>query len=226
MLPKVVLYNAVSLDGRDDWIAPYLGQFYQMLSCWKEDATLAGADTLLVARDQQGGDEGDEPQDRDPQDTRPLLVVVDSRGRVGNPSWLRKQPYWRDVVMLCSRSTPKDHLSYLDSKKVEYLVVGEEKVDLRSALEQLNELYGIRVVRVESGGTLNGALLRAGLVDEVSLMIAPTMVGGSAIRPLFRAPDLTSPDGVINLKLLQMEKLEEDCIWLRYEVVKKQIDGM
>lgn len=221
MLPKVILYNAMSLDGRDDWIAPYLGQFYQKIPCWKEDATLAGTDTLLAAWEQQAVEEDDiEPPERNPQDTRPLMVVVDSRGRVKNYGWLRKQPYWRDVVALCSNSTPAGYLAYLQERGVEHLISGEDKVDLKVALEQLNERYGVRVVRVESGGTLNGALLRAGLVDEVSVLIVPTMVGGSAIRPLFRAPDLTSPEGVINLRLLQMDKLEGDSIWLRYEVVK------
>ncbi len=87
-------------------------------------------------------------------------------------------------------------------------------------LEQLNERYGVRTVRVDSGGTLNGVLLRAGLVDEFSLLITPSLVGGTSPKSAFRAPDLTSVDGVIPLRLLQVEKLEGDHLWLRYEVVK------
>ena len=39
-----------------------------------------------------------------------------------------------------------------------------------------------RNVRVDSGGALNGALLRAGLVDEVSLLVHPRIVGGDGPR--------------------------------------------
>jgi 2,5-diamino-6-(ribosylamino)-4(3H)-pyrimidinone 5'-phosphate reductase len=77
------------------------------------------------------------------------------------------------------------------------------------------------VVRVDSGGILNGALLRAGLVDELSLLINPGLVGGTTPRSAFVAPDLTSAGGVINLRLTHMEKVRGDVVWLRYEVVKK-----
>jgi 2,5-diamino-6-(ribosylamino)-4(3H)-pyrimidinone 5'-phosphate reductase len=88
------------------------------------------------------------------------------------------------------------------------------------ALEELNARYGVRTVRVDSGGTLNGVLLRAGLVDEVSVLIGPCLVGGTTPRSIFRAPDLTSSEGVVELKLTHVEKLKGDVVWLRYEVVR------
>ena len=42
-MPQVILHNAVSVDGRIDWITPELGVFYGLASRWKEDATLAGS---------------------------------------------------------------------------------------------------------------------------------------------------------------------------------------
>jgi 2,5-diamino-6-(ribosylamino)-4(3H)-pyrimidinone 5'-phosphate reductase len=101
-------------------------------------------------------------------------------------------------------------------------------VDLRVALEELNSRFGVKVVRVDAGGTLNGQLLRQGLVNEVSLLIYPSLVGGEKQSNIFRAPDLpaiaatanpqTGPEGVISLKLLHMGRLKGDVIWLRYEV--------
>ena len=224
MLPRVILHNEVSLDGRFDWVTPDLGQFYELASRWKEDATLAGSETLLSAypEEQLSAEdvEGAQPPEKNPDDTCPLLVVPDSRGRQRNWHLLRKEPYWRDVVALCSRSTPEAYLDYLSERHVEYIVSGDDRVDLRAALEQLNALYGVELVRVDSGGSLNGALLRAGLVDEVSLLIDPCLVGGTTPRSVFHAADLNSSDGVIQLRLVHFEKVRGDIVWLRYEVVK------
>lgn len=81
-LPRVILHNAVSLDCKIDGFTPDIGLFYELASTWKEDATLAGADTLLAAIL-----ESDNADDLEPSkppvirrgDKRPLLVVPDSR---------------------------------------------------------------------------------------------------------------------------------------------------
>jgi 2,5-diamino-6-(ribosylamino)-4(3H)-pyrimidinone 5'-phosphate reductase len=221
MLPRVILHNEVSLDGRFDWITPDLGRFYQLASRWDEDATLAGSETFLAAYDREDAPEGDTtPPKRDPDDPRPLLVIPDSRGRLRIWQQLRKEPYWRDAVALCSESTPQEYMDYLKGLAVEHIVAGDDHVDLRTALEELNARYGVKVVRVDSGGTLNGALLRAGLVDEVSVLIEPRLVGGTALKSIFHAPDLTSPDVVIELELTYFERLSDGVVWLRYDVVK------
>lgn len=73
---------------------------------------------------------------------------------------------------------------------------------------------------MDSGGILNGILLRLGLVDEVSVLIYPRLVGGSIQRSVFHAPDLNSSEGPIKLKQTHIEQLEGDVAWLRYEVIK------
>ncbi len=219
-LPRVILYNAVSLDGRIDWFTPDIGQFYGLTSVWKEDATLAGSDTIIAA----AGDAPDEDEEEEaeplqnaPDDPRPLLVVPDSRGRVHNWQSLRKQPYWRGLVVLCSHATPRSYLESLQRKRIDTIIAGDDHVDLRLALAELVEHYGVQVVRADSGGTLNG-LLRAGLVNEISLLVHPSLVGGTSPRSFFRAADLTSAQGVIPLRLIHMETLQGDLLWLRYEL--------
>jgi 2,5-diamino-6-(ribosylamino)-4(3H)-pyrimidinone 5'-phosphate reductase len=222
MLPRVILHNAVSADGRIDWITPDLGQFYQLASRFEEEATLAGSDTILSAQDDIPEEDETvfQPPGKTAGDPRPLLVVPDSRGRVRTWHYWRQLPYWRGCVALCSSSTPGDYLDYLTQRHIQYIVAGKNRVDLREALEQLNARYGVKTVRVDSGGILNGVLLRAGLVDEVSLLISPALVGGISPRSMFRAPDLTSPQGVIQLRFIDVQVLEGDTVWLRYEILK------
>jgi len=222
MLPRVILHTAVSLDGRIDWIDVDLAQFYGVASSFGEDATLAGSKTILSFPGSVPDDEqeiSDAPQ-KIPHDPRPLLVVPDSRGRVRNWTQLRSFPYWRDMVALCSNTTPGEYLDYLQRRHVDCIITGEEQVDLRCALEELNRRYGVLCVRVDSGGTLSGVLLREGLVDEVSLMICPCLVGGRSPSSFYRAPDLASADGVVDLELNHVERLEGDVLWLRYLVAR------
>lgn len=219
MLPRVIIHSAVSVDGRIDWFTPDIGLYYELAAQWGEHATLAGSNTIISA-EEANMDEGDPtPFEVDPTDTRPLLVVPDSRGRIQHWGVLREQPYWRQCVVLVSKSTPKSYLEYLKEWSIDTIMTGDTQVDLRKALEILYERYDVKVVRVDSGGTLNGVLLRAGLVNEVSVMIHPGLVGGISPRSLFRAPDLSEPEGVIPLSLTHVEELRGDVVWLRYDVV-------
>lgn len=221
MLPRVVLHNAVSVDGRIDGFNVDMGLYYGLIGLWKEDATLVGSETILAAPEAEpDGEVAPGTVARDPEDTRALLVVPDSQGRIRGWNWWRNQPYWRDVVVLCSKTTPASYLDYLESRGVAHLVAGEDRVDLRTALEELSARFGVKSVRVDSGGSLNGALLRAGLVDEVSVLIGPTLVGGVSARSIFRAPDPVVPEGAISVRLIHLEKLDGDHVWLRYELAR------
>ena len=113
MLPKVILHNAVSLDGRIDGFPIDLFQYYELIATWKEDATLAGSDTFLKAASEAPPEDESAflPPKIDPGDSRALLAIPDSRGRIRTWHYLRSLPYWRDVVALCSKSTPQEYLA-------------------------------------------------------------------------------------------------------------------
>jgi 2,5-diamino-6-(ribosylamino)-4(3H)-pyrimidinone 5'-phosphate reductase len=226
MLPHVILHNAVSVDGRLDWFPADVAKFYELAAYWKEDATLAGSDTLLKAYPE----EKIMPEDKEafdhvktnPDDTRPLLIVADSRGRLRHIlHMLRHEPYWRNIVILTSSSTPKPYLDYLGKRHIDYLTVGIDHVDFTLALSEINSRYGIKSLRVDSGGTLNGILIRAGLANEVSVLVHPFLVGGNSPRSIFNAADLIANSGVKKLRLIHLEQLPNDHIWLRYEILQQ-----
>lgn len=59
---------------------------------------------------------------------RPLLVIVDSSGRVHNYRMLQKEPWWRDMVVLCSKKTPLSYLEYLEKRQVKYIIAGDNRL--------------------------------------------------------------------------------------------------
>lgn len=170
--PHVVVHVAVSLDGAVSGFDIDVGTYYQLTATWSEDATLVGADTILAQEPRLADHTGPGPA-RD----GPLLAVVDSRARVSAWQALRDAGYWRDVIALQAETTPPRTDDDLAT-----LVEGAERVDLASALRRLHTERRISVVRVDSGGSLIGALLDAGVVDEVSLVVHPVVAGSIASR--------------------------------------------
>lgn len=216
-IPFVAVHVAVSLDGRTDGFDADLGLFYEQAARWNEDATLVGSSTVLAA--DEGPEEPDaSPGPAEPGDTRPLLVIPDSRGQVRNWLKLMEFPYWRAGVALVTPRTPADYLEYLERRGIEHITTGRERVDLRESLEQLNLLHGIERIRVDSGGVLNGVLLREGLVDEISVMVHPALVGGETPLSFFREPGSTASARPIELELLELERLRSGVVRVLYRV--------
>lgn len=217
MRPRVIVHSAISVDGRTEGVDVDLSAFYSVGAVWGEDVTLAGSETILRGV-RPCGDEGDAKVAAPAEgDARPLLVVADGRGRVRCWGTLRQAGYWRDVAALCCEATPAEYRNYLETRGVKCVITPGARVDLRAGLEMLAARFGARVVRVDSGGTLSGALLRQGLVDEVSVMIQPQLVGGDEGRTLFREAATTAGAPPIDLKLIAVDRRGE-IIWARYEV--------
>ena len=203
MLPYVVIHNEMSLDARMDGLDVDMGRFYSLAGTWHEDCTLVGSETLLAGMPELGdsgrarrpGHRGRRARRRGASPDAPLLAAVDSRGRLPGLGQLRDQPYWSDVIALCAGRTPPAHLELLKADGVATIVTGDERVDLRRALETLADEHGVGTVRVDAGGALIGALVRRGLVHEVSVVVEPRLVGGESHRWLMRAPDAGSRRG-------------------------------
>ena len=214
MKPKVILHIGCSLDGRIDWLKPDHFLYYRVIQNWQMDAMLSGSNTMLTAE----MDLSAKIEKLDQQ----YLVVVDSKGRIENWEVIKRQAWWNETpIVLCSQSTPQDYLKKLSRHGVHVLVHGEEHVDFSSALPALFDRFEIETLRVDSGGVLAGVLLRQGLVDEVSVLISPQLTGGRSPRSIFVADDLTSLEGVVDLKLIHYDVLDEDYLHLHYLVVGK-----
>lgn len=210
MRPSVVLFNAISLDGRTTGFIVDMGLFYGIAAGFGEDVTLAGCDTMLAATPPQAPGQ-DAPPPVPPRDG-PALVVVDSGGRLsGWPYWMA-QPMWGRWFALGSHATPRDHVDSIERLGVVCRAFGEQRVDLGAALAALASDYGFARMRVESGGRLNAALLVAGLVDEMHLLVCPVLAGGTQ-GPRF-APDL--PDRLFDLEFVAAEPKDGGTVLLSY----------
>ena len=222
MLPRVIIHNEVTVDGRLTGFDVHMDLYYQLAEGFGEDATLAGANTILDAPD--GIDEETEEDLAalvgEPPGDRPCLVIPDSRGRVRHWHMLRRWPFWGRFIALVSETTPQDYLGYLEERNIDVVRAGEDHVDLRRAFGELHDRYGIKVMRADSGGTLNGVMLREGLVDELSVLINASLVGEMGTTRFFKAPPGWSEGDAVRLRLMSIEEAGDDTVWLRYDVVR------
>ena len=88
------------------------------------------------------------------------------------------------------------------------LADGSGQVDLAAVLTDLAQ-RGCNEVLVEAGSILNGALLRAGLVDELLLYVAPQLLGDAA-RGMAQLGELSSLEQRINLKWQDVRQVGND----------------
>jgi 2,5-diamino-6-(ribosylamino)-4(3H)-pyrimidinone 5'-phosphate reductase len=202
--PHVVVHVAVSLDGATTGFDPDVGRFYELARTWREDVTLVGADTILAQEEALAA----VPRPG-PATDGPLLAVVDGGARVSQWDALRDCGSWSGVLALRAGETPVDAVS-----PARQLVTGTDRVDLRAALGALAEREGAGLVRVDSGGSLIGALLRDGLVDEVSLLVHPCIAGAAGERAWHGGAAVRALD----LERIAAEPLVGGLTWLRYRV--------
>ena len=115
---------------------------------------------------------------------------------------------------MLTEQVPDRYLAFLRSRGVSYLFGGKSRVDRPKILRKLRGRFGIRKLLLEGGGKINGSFLAAGLVDELSLLIAPVADGASGRRQLFDAREGSGP--ARHLKLLSVERRRGDLLWVRY----------
>jgi 2,5-diamino-6-(ribosylamino)-4(3H)-pyrimidinone 5'-phosphate reductase len=125
------------------------------------------------------------------------------------------------VVLLVTERAGNDYLAHLQSARVSYLFCGRAEVDLRIALRKLSTAFKLRKLMLQGGGKFNGAMLRAGLVDEISHITVPVADGGSGVSSMFDIPGDAPPRAAAKLRLLARKALPGSVTWCRYKVVAK-----
>jgi len=121
------------------------------------------------------------------------------------------------VVIITTHKTSKKQLEFLRERGVELFVHNTERVDLPKALHTLTEL-GIQRLMVEGGGTLNFELLRLGLVDELTVYVAPLVFGGESAPTMAAGLGLARSDA-IPLKLIDAEAWDDGGVLLKYKIL-------
>ena len=237
----LLLYGDERWQAIEAWSpsASAIGAFEWLKSIHKPQATLEGSGSFVRDEDEPAPLP---PPEGDPRalydDYLPAAILgrpghrgwftaVDGRGRV---RWTYKEgdafgegwAGWHSLV-LAARHTPPAYLAYLRREKIPYLVAGGDgpHVDLELALRKMRARLGVTCVLSTAGGRLNGALLRAGLVDEVNVELLPAVIGGFRTPSLFDSPALEPDELPARLRLISAQVQAGGRVWLRYQVARE-----
>lgn len=142
------------------------------------------------------------------------MVSVDTTGRL---QWESNSIEGVPLICIVSEKASEEYLEMLRQQQISWIAAGKNSIDLPQAMELLYRYFGVRRLGLLGGGHINGGFLEAGLIDEVSLLLAPGIDGRKGETSLF---DGISDKGhlPVRLRLNQVKKLENDVIWLRYKL--------
>ena len=122
------------------------------------------------------------------------------------------------VLHLTAHGAPPEYLAFLRREGIPYLIAGERRVDLPEVMRRMKEKLGVDCLLSMAGGRLNGALLRAGLIDEVNILFTPRLIGGLETPSLYDSPDLREDEWPTPLRLISAEVRADGVLWVRYGV--------
>ena len=230
--PRVICHMMTSIDGRivtDGWpMSPEGRKQYELLhDTYEPDGWLCGRVTMElhfasgvrpdadVVREYHGPPREDfiAPGEHDS-----YAFALDSHGRL---VWESGEIEGDHVVAILTTRVSDEYLATLRARGVSYLLAGSPDLDLPLALDKIGERFGVRTLMLEGGGGINGSMLRAGLVDEVSVLVAPVVDGRVGTAALFDVEGTNvSPR---RLALQAVEQRADDVLWLRYRVVRQDV---
>ncbi len=147
-----------------------------------------------------------------------LRVVVSGAGTLNPRAEIFKHRFSPIIILTTNRARPAQ-LQRLRALADEVKICGERELDFDFALRWLRANWNVRRLLCEGGGEINGALFKAGLVDEVHVTLCPVIFGGR------NAPTLADGSGFDTLaqvsKLsVKSKKRIGDELFLVYQVDK------
>jgi 2,5-diamino-6-(ribosylamino)-4(3H)-pyrimidinone 5'-phosphate reductase len=225
--PYVICHSMSSIDGR---IQSFRWDISNAAKLFEDTAARIQADAWIVGRTTMQEFASKKPRRkrkgtfRVPKtdfvgkpDAKTFAVAIDPSGKC---NWETNMTDTEHVVEVLTARVAGEYLDHLRSAGVSYLFAGERELDLAVALRKLRSVFGIRRARIDGGGTVNGSFLRAGLVDEISHIVAPVADGSLKTPTMFDVEPGTTRRKARSLALKSVKRLPGGALWVRYRVRK------
>ena len=231
--PYVICHMTVSLDGKvtgEHLVrsnhSPASEVYYEINRNYKADAYACGRVTMEGSF--TGGwypDLSEFEPAYSPMDylvdevTGFYAVAFDPHGRLGwksdriidvdeDPGYDKAQ-----IIEVLTHDVDLRYLTYLQSMGIPYIFASDTEIDVEEALFNLKTYFGIKILLLEGGSILNGAFQRAGLIDELSLVVTPQMAKEGDF-PLFYG---LNKDEMEDYALVEIKDQGSNVTWQWYQ---------
>lgn len=234
--PYVVCHMFTSLDGKIDGAffgaresAPGLAEYGKIRGFYNCQATLYGTTTMRGTYSDRLAGELPHSHMQYPKedyiadsDVHNYIVSMDPQGILGwSSNYIEKKGRPRaHVIEVLTEAVPEDYLAYLRKFDISYIFAGKDKLDCRVILEKLNGLFFIDRLMIAGGGVVNWSFLQEGLIDEVSIVMAPVADGNTSAVSAFERSEFASSREPVALELKEVKEIGGGNLWLRYEACR------
>ena len=232
MRPRIICHMTSSVDGRqlvDRWTGPAEGIDPVALDSHYDDiytrldtaGWIVGRKTMAYYGKERAPDDGAPATRREnhlcDRKGRSLAIGVDLRGRL---TYETDEVGGDHIVAVLGPGVSEAYLSELREIGVSYVFAEQRDTGILHALEAIGEGFQVERLCLQGGGTINGAFLKVGLIDEISLLVYPGIDGLSGIPSIFEYKGASGevPAAGRALRHVLTETLDGGTVWLRYLV--------
>ena len=149
-----------------------------------------------------------------------LRVIISGSGSINLRADIFKQRF-SPIIVLTTERVPEKQLRQLRSVADEVKVFGETEVDFDAALLWLREQWKVKRLLCEGGGAVHGAMVRAGLIDELHLTMCPKIFGGNTAPTIADAKVADTLAEAAQFKLKSAKRIGDE-LFVIFSAVKKR----
>lgn len=162
-----------------------------------------------------------ERKDEPPKISANCIIVDNFHLKASGIEYLLKK-FESLTVVTVNENHPANEIKSKKLRVISY----KDKIDFPDLFRKLKNDYDIEAITIQSGGTLNAVLLRNNLIDKISLVVAPCLIGGKNTPSLIDGESLHCLEELENIRALKLETcnvLENSYLHLRYDVINNII---
>ncbi len=231
--PYIICHMITSIDGKitgdflgDEKFSSHIEDYYRLNREFKADAFLCGRTTM--------GESFAQEKPKNVNVTSPIekvdfiakksefyAVCIDSKGKQwwNNSEIMDEDEGYNNahIIEVVSEEVSDEFLTHLQNNNVSYIFGGKSEIDLHFVCEKLKKEFGINKLLLEGGGITNSLFQAENLIDELSIVVAPTIEISLDAKLNFGNLD-TNKYNQTSLELVKAEVLKNNGLWLNYKI--------
>ncbi|MBU1626484.1 bifunctional diaminohydroxyphosphoribosylaminopyrimidine deaminase/5-amino-6-(5-phosphoribosylamino)uracil reductase RibD [bacterium] len=243
--PFVIYKSAMTIDGKialqngeSQWITSEKSRKLAHYPRSKVDAILTGSGT--VVRDDPSLNVRLKKKTRDP-----IPIIMDSGMKIPEDAKLFIDAPSRGTILFTSNSANLDKIKKLKDKGLRIIPIPEGKdprqpynkikrektigenlhyfMDIEVIMQKIAEL-GISSVLLECGGNLAFSMLQKGLIDKLTIFIAPKIMGGTKSPTSFEGSGVEKLVNTFLIEKTKMRRIGADYLFEGYIKKQKEVE--
>jgi 2,5-diamino-6-(ribosylamino)-4(3H)-pyrimidinone 5'-phosphate reductase len=190
-------------------------QYYEFLFKTERDALISGK--VLAKIGVNSCEKADDHKDVS-------LIIIDRKSHLTNKGLNYLINSFKSIYIVTNnKNHPAFGLTHIKELNLIYYL---NEINIEDLFLKLKQDYKIEKLSIQSGGTLNAIFLKKKLIDHISLIIAPCLIGGKTTPTLIDGIAPQTNEDLFNIKALKLKKckaLKHSYIFLYYDVINETI---